>query len=164
MAQGGSQHHDAIQQERQVWALLSSRPADDILVSRPVTVPRLIATCVSRDYLHSLFVPPCVAPFSAVNHVTGGGLFDFFDCFLNRKASSESLPQSMCMTREDAARFYVGCAVTALEFFHARRILCRSLVPELLLLGGGGEGFPQGYLMIGDFRLAKDLGMVRTDV
>lgn len=52
---------------------------------------------------------------------------------------------------EDAARFYVGCVVLALEYLHARNIAFRDLKPENLLLE------ENGYLKLADFGFAKNI-------
>lgn len=52
---------------------------------------------------------------------------------------------------ENAARFYVGCVVLALEYLHARNIAFRDLKPENLLLE------ENGYLKLADFGFAKSV-------
>jgi len=58
--------------------------------------------------------------------------------------------------REDAARFYAGCVVSAFCYLHQRRIAYRDLKPENLLLDA------KGYIKLVDFGFAKQILDHRT--
>jgi len=113
---------DAVANERWLWGTLPQ--------PQPVTVPTLLATCAQPNSLHLLTARPVAGEFLHV-------LDQLF---------AKGQPMN---GKEAAAKFYVGCAVVALEFLHASNVLLRGVCPELLMIG------TNGYLLFSDFRLAK---------
>jgi len=89
-------------------------------------VVRLAAAFNRRDSLHLLLEP-----------AMGGELFSLYEEHNDYWGS------------EDHARFYVACALRALEYLHARLIIYRDLKPENLLLDSSG------YCKVTDFGLSK---------
>jgi serine/threonine protein kinase len=126
--------------ERKLWERLPAR-------GMPITLSRLIATCASPrqgyDWLHLLFDRPCVGDFSSV-----------VDSLFGEDEMGAVADNGMAV-KEDAARFYIGCAVITLQYLHKHKILCRALAPELLMLGSGEVH--DGYLMLIDFRTSTKL-------
>jgi hypothetical protein len=126
--------------ERKMWESLPER-------GMPVTLSKLIATCASPrqgyGWLHMLFERQCVGAFSSV-----------VDSLFGEDGVGDVADGAMA-EREDAARFYIGCAVITLQYLHKNKILCRALAPELLMLGSGPEH--DGYLMMIDFRTSTKL-------
>jgi len=126
------QQQAVLANERWLWGSLPHDDGADSNDCRAV-VPRLLATCVDRAQhcAHALIATPLVAEFT--DAVDALGALGHGPCSGGGAGAEGVLSMS-----EDAARFYVGCAVLALDFLHGARVLYRALAPELLLLSETG--------------------------
>ena len=95
----------------------------------------MLATCCDLNSLHVVFSPPI-----------GGGFTQVVEGFFGELSSAGE--------REAHAKFYISCALLALEYLHDSCTLYRALAPEQLLVNEAG------YLQLADFRFSKRLRSV----
>ena len=103
----------------------------------------------NRTAVSNRFLPHLIATFQ-----DECSLYSLTDCDVCLPVSSV-MEEAGAMPENDL-KFYVACAVEALEGLHQHHVLFRGLNPEMLMLNS------QGYLVLNDFRLGKVISGGKT--